>query len=173
MVFQFYSHSHLYEDTAAGTHSRKYSRKAPKRKKANEKEPVSPVPQPDTPTGESGALTPPQRPHSPSSFPRSLSSAPDLSSPHSLGELPPQNTLRLVIPSPSPRGSPTLGVPMDRTETTTSDRSDVTLTEGQDQQNPLGREVTPETTDDKAADIPQLSWVMTVSILAVVSVVRI
>ena len=61
---------------------------------------------------------------------------------------------------------------MDRTETTTSDRSDVTLTEGQDQQNPLGREVTPEANDDKAADIPQLSWVMTVSILAVVSVVR-
>ena len=61
---------------------------------------------------------------------------------------------------------------MDRTESTASDRSDVTLTEGQGQQNPLGQELVPEVTDDKPAQIPQLSWVMTVSILTIVSVVR-
>ena len=171
MVFQFYSHSHLYEDIAAGTHSRKYSRKAPKRKKADEKEPVSPVPQSGHPTRESDVLAPPPRlPQSPSSSPRSVSSAPDLSRDHSLVELPPQNTVRLV--PPSPRGSPTLGVPMDRTDSTASDRSDVTLTDGRGQQNPLGQGVVPEVTDEKPAEIPQLSWVMTVSILAVVSVVR-
>ena len=62
---------------------------------------------------------------------------------------------------------------MDRTESTASDRSDVTLTDGQGQQNPLGQEVVPEVTDDKSVEIPQLSWVMTVLILSVVSVVRI
>ena len=61
---------------------------------------------------------------------------------------------------------------MDRTETTASDRSDVTLIEGQSQQNPPDQEVVPEVTDDNPAEIPQLSWVMTVSILTVVSVVR-
>jgi len=173
MVFQFYSHSHLYEDTVAGTHSRKYSKKSPKRNTMNEKEPVGPVPQPATLTGESEVLAPPpRRPQSPSSFPRSLSSAPDLSGGHSLGELPPQNTVRLV--PPSPRGSPTLGPPMDRTGSAASDRSDVTLTEGQGRgpQNPSGQQATPEVTNDEPADTPQLSWVMTVSILTVVSVVR-
>ena len=62
---------------------------------------------------------------------------------------------------------------MDRTESTASDRSDATLTDGQGQQNPLGQEVVPEVTDDKPVEIPQLSWVMTVLILSVVSVVRI
>ena len=61
---------------------------------------------------------------------------------------------------------------MDRTDSTASDRSDVTLIEGQGQQNPLGQEATSEVTNDKPAEIPQLSWVMTVSILTIVSVVR-
>ena len=165
MVFQLYSHSHLYEDAAVGTHSRKYStKKSPKRKKMKDKELESPVGEPDV------LAPPPRRSRSPSSPPRSLSSAPDLSRTNSLQELPPQRTIRLVVPSP--RGSPNLGIPMHRAGSADSDRSDATLAEGQEHQNPLGQEATPEVTDNKSADVPQLSWFMTVSILAVVSVVR-
>ena len=171
MVFQLYSHSHLYEDAAAGTHSRKYSKKYPKGKKMRDSEPTSPVLQPGTPTGEPDVLVPPpRRPQSPSSFPRSLSSAPDLSRIHSLQEIPPHNTIRLVCPTP--RGSPTPVTLMHRTGSAASDRSDVTLAEGPEHPNPLGQETTPEVTNDKVPDVPQLSWFMTVSILAVVSVVR-
>ena len=61
---------------------------------------------------------------------------------------------------------------MHRTETAASDRSDVTLAEGEEHPNPLGQETAPESTEDKEANLPQLSWFMTVSIIAVVSVVR-
>ena len=167
MVFQLYSHSHLYEDSAAGTHSRKYSKKSPKKKNMKGKEPESPVMQM---AGDPEVLAPPpRRSYSLSPPPRSLSSAPDLSRIHSLQEFPPQNTLRLV--APSPRGSPTPGASMHRTGSADSDRSEATLAEGQEHQNPLGQEVAPEVINHKAADIPQLSWFMTVSILAVVSVV--
>jgi hypothetical protein len=172
MLFQLYSHSHLYEDEAAGTHSRKYSRKAPKGRKTEDREPASPVPQPGTLAGEQDVLAPPPgRSQPPSLLLRSLSSAPDLPSIHSLRDLPPQNTVRLV--PPSPRGSPTPETPMHRTGSAASDSSEATLAEGQHHQTPLVQEVTPEVTDDKAINIPQLSWFMTVSILVVVSVVRI
>lgn len=62
-------------------------------------------------------------------------------------------------------------VPMLRTETAASDRSDVTLTEGGEHPNPLGREATPEVIDEMEAYVPQLSWFLTVLILSVVSVV--
>lgn len=61
---------------------------------------------------------------------------------------------------------------MHRTETAASDRSDVTLAEGEEHPNPLGQETAPESTEDKEANLPQLSWFMTVLIIAVVSVVR-
>lgn len=61
---------------------------------------------------------------------------------------------------------------MDRTETAASDRSEVTLTEGEEPPNPLGQDGTPEAVDEKEAHVPQLSWFMTVLILSVVSVVR-
>lgn len=61
---------------------------------------------------------------------------------------------------------------MHRTETTGSDRSDVTLTEGGEHPNPLGQDPAPGSTDDKEVDLPQLSWFMTVAIITVVSVVR-
>jgi len=61
---------------------------------------------------------------------------------------------------------------MHRTETAVSDRSDVTLAEGEEHPNPLGQEATPEVTNAKEADAPQLIWFMTVAIIAVVSVVR-
>jgi len=59
---------------------------------------------------------------------------------------------------------------MHRTETAVSNRSDVTLAEGEEHPNPLGQEATPEVTNAKAA--PQLSWFMTVAIIAVISAVR-
>ncbi|KAF9647877.1 hypothetical protein BDM02DRAFT_3155964 [Thelephora ganbajun] len=171
LTFQLYSHSHLYEDAAAGIHSREYSKKSPKKKKIKGKEPASPVLQPGAlPTGDLDVLEPPpRRSQSPSSPPPSSSSAPDLSNINSLRGLPPQNTVRLV--DPGPRGSLTPGIPMQRFESTASDRSDVTLTEGEEHPNPFGQEeATPGATDDKEVDIPQLSWFMTVFILAVVSV---
>jgi len=61
---------------------------------------------------------------------------------------------------------------MHRTETAVSDRSDVTLAEGEEHPNPLGQEAAPEVSNAKEADAPQLSWFMTVAIIAVVSVVR-
>ena len=62
---------------------------------------------------------------------------------------------------------------MERTETAASDRSEVTLAEGEEYPNPFGQEATPEgPDDDKEVRVPQLSWFMTVLILAVVSVVR-
>ena len=61
---------------------------------------------------------------------------------------------------------------MHRTETAVSDRSDVTLAEGEEHPNPLGQEATPEVTNAKEAEALQLSWFMTVAIIAVVSVVR-
>ena len=60
---------------------------------------------------------------------------------------------------------------MLRTETASSDRSDVTLAEGEEHPNPLGQETTPEHIDETEAYVPQLSWFMTVLILSVVSVV--
>lgn len=63
-------------------------------------------------------------------------------------------------------------VPMFRTETAASDRSEVTLTEGEEHPNPLGHEATPEASDEKDVYVPQLSWFMTVFVLSVVSVVR-
>ena len=60
---------------------------------------------------------------------------------------------------------------MLRTETASSDRSDVTLAEGEEHPNPLGQETTPEHIDETEAYAPQLSWFMTVLILSVVSVV--
>ena len=114
---------------------------------------------------------PPRRSESPSSFPRSLSSAPDLTNIDTLRNAPPQNTLRLV--HPTPRRSTSSGIPMERTETAASDRSEVTLAEGEEYPNPFGQEATPEgPDDDKEVHVPQLSWFMTVLILAVVSVVR-
>jgi len=61
---------------------------------------------------------------------------------------------------------------MHRTETAVSDRSDVTLAEGEEHQNPLGQEAMPEVISAKEAEAPQLSWFMTVVIIAAVSVVR-
>lgn len=61
---------------------------------------------------------------------------------------------------------------MLRTETASSDRSDVTLAEGEEHPNPLGQEETPEVIDEQEVYVPQLSWFMTVCILCVVSVVR-
>jgi len=168
MMFQLYSHSHLYEDAAAGTHSREYS----KRRKMRGKETPSLVLQPSPlPSGEQDVLEPPpQSPNSPSLSPRSLSPTPDLSSIRSSRELPPQSPVGLA--PPSPRSGPTLSVPIHRTETAVSDRSDVTLAEGEEHPNPLGQEATPEVTNAKEAEALQLSWFMTVAIIAVVSVVR-
>jgi Ca2+:H+ antiporter len=165
LTFQLYSHSHLYEDAAAGIHSREYTRKS-KRKKSTEKESTSPVPQPGTLLPEEPDVLepPPRRPESP--FPRPLPSPPNVSNGPSV--LPPQNNVRAV--HPSPRGSPTRGILMYRTETAASD---VTLAEGEEHPNPLGHETAPGTTEDKEANLPQLSWFMTVFIIAVVSVVRI
>jgi len=42
LTFQLYSHPHLYEDTAAGIHSREYTKKS-KQKKMAGKEVVGPV----------------------------------------------------------------------------------------------------------------------------------
>lgn len=111
-----------------------------------------------------------RRSESPSSFPRPLSSALDQSNVDSLRELSPPTTVRLVIPTP--RRIASTGIPMQRTETAESDRSEVTLAEGEDHPNPFGHETTPEDDDDQEVYVPQLSWFMTVSILAVVSVVR-
>jgi len=61
---------------------------------------------------------------------------------------------------------------MYRTETEATNRSDVTLTEGEEHPNPLGQETVPGSVENKEADLPQLSWFMTVLIVAVVSVVR-
>lgn len=157
LTFQLYSHSHLYEDSAAGIHSREYRRKS-KRKKMVSKESASPVPQLGTPPSEEPGVLRLSPPHSesPPSFPRSLSSAPDLSSDPSV--------------RPGPRGgSPTHGIPMHWTETAASD---MTLAEGEEHPNPLGQETVPGSAEDKEADLPQLSWVMTVLIISVVSVVR-
>lgn len=109
---------------------------------------------------------PPRRSRSPSSFPPSLSLAPDPVGADPLQESPPQNSLGLVHPTPQRGVVP--AVPMDRTETAASDRSDVTLTEGEEHPNSLGQEGTPE----QEVHAPQLSWFMTVFILSVVSVVR-
>jgi len=167
-MFQLYSHSHLYDDAAAGTHSRRYSRK----RKMGGKETVSPVLQPGPlPAGEPEVLEPPPRhSNSPSSSPRSLSPAPDLSSVNSSRDLPPQSPVGSA--HLTPRSSPTLSAPMHRTETAVSDRSDVTLAEGEEHPNPLGQEAMPEVTSAKEAEAPQLSWFMTVAIIAVASVVR-
>ena len=162
LTFQLYSHSHLYEDAAAGIHSREYTKKS-KRKRTAGKELASPVFQ-------LGTVPSPQRSESPPSFPRSPPYAPDLSSDPLARALPPQNNVRAMYPSP--RGSPTRGIPMHRTETEASDRSDVTLAEGEEHPNPLGQETAPGSTGAKEADLPQLSWFMTVFIIAVVSVVR-
>jgi len=170
-MFQLYSHSHLYEDSAAGIHSREYTKK-PKRKKTAGKELASPVLQPSTPPPEESDVLepPPRRSGSLSSFPHPLPFAPDLSSDPLVREIPLQNTARVVHLSPT--GSPTRGIPMHRTETAASDRSDVTLAEGEEHPNPLGQEPAPGSTEAKEADLPQLSWFMTVFIIAVVSVVR-
>jgi len=61
---------------------------------------------------------------------------------------------------------------MHRTDTAVSDRSDVTLAEGEEHPNPLGQEAMPEVTNAKEAEAPQLSWFMNVAIIAVVSMVR-
>ena len=172
MTFQLYSHSHLYEDAAAGVHSRKYPKKSSKQKKMNSEDPTSPVLQlgPLSPR-EPDVLEPPRRrSESLSPFPRSPPPAPDLSNDNSVRELPLQNTVRVV--HPLPRGNPTPGIPMHRTETAASDRSDLTLTEGEEHPNPLGQEAAAGSANDKEADLPQLSWFMTLFIIAVVSVVR-
>jgi len=59
---------------------------------------------------------------------------------------------------------------MERTETAASDRSEVTLNEGEEHPNPFGQEATSEVPNDQEVQVPQLSWFMTVFILAVVSV---
>jgi len=59
---------------------------------------------------------------------------------------------------------------MHRTETAASNRSDVTLTEGDEHPNPLGQDAATGVANVKEADAPQLSWFMTVSVIAVVSV---
>jgi len=168
MMFRLYYRSHLYEDAAAGMQSKDYSKK----RKMGREETASPVLQPGPlPAGEPGVPEPPPRhPNSPSSSPRSVSPAPDLSSISSSRELPPQNPVGLA--PPTPRSGPTLSVPMHQTETAVSDRLDVTLAEGEEHPNPLGQEATPEVTNAKVADAPQISWFMTVAIIAVVSVVR-
>jgi len=169
MIFQLCSHSHLYEDTAAGTYSRKYSKKFPKKKKMKGKENANPVP--PLPTGGPGALEPPQRRSRTSeSFPHSLSSAPGQSGVNSLRELSPQTTARLTYPGP--RGSPNYEAVARRNASAISVSSEATLTEGEEHPNPLGQEVMPDATNDKATDVPQLSWFMTVSVLTVVIVVR-
>jgi len=61
---------------------------------------------------------------------------------------------------------------MHRTDTAASDRSDVTLTEGEEHPKLLGREAMPEVINTKEAEAPQLSWFMTVAIIAVVYMVR-
>ena len=61
---------------------------------------------------------------------------------------------------------------MQRTETAASDRSEVTLAEIEENPYTLGQEATPGATDDRVVYVPQLSWFMTVLILAVVTVVR-
>ena len=58
---------------------------------------------------------------------------------------------------------------MQRTETTASE---VTLAEDEEHPNPLGQQTAPGFAGDKEADLPQLSWFMTVFIIVVVSVVR-
>jgi hypothetical protein len=63
-------------------------------------------------------------------------------------------------------------MPMHRTDTDCSDRSEVTLAEDEEHQNASGQGETPEVADDKEVYAPQLSWFMTVLILSVVSVVR-
>lgn len=168
LTFQLWSHSHLYEDSAAGIHSRGCSKKSGKVTKG--KELASPVLQPGLlSTGEQNVLDPPpRRSQSPSSFPRSFPSAPDISNADSLRDYTPQNTLRLVHPTPQRGTNPV--VPMNRTETASSDRSDVTLTEGEEHPNPFGQEL--EAVDEKEVYVPQLSWFMTVFILSVVSLVR-
>ena len=60
-------------------------------------------------------------------------------------------------------------MPMHWTETSASD---LTLAEGEEHPNPLGQETAPGSAQDKEADLPQLSWFMTVLIISVVSVVR-
>lgn len=169
LTFQLWSHSHLYEDSAAGIHSRGYSKKSGKNIKG--KEIGSPVLQPGIlpPTDRDFPERPSRRSESPSSFPRPLSSALDQSNVDSLRELSPQTTVRLVHPIPRRAGS--TGIPMQRTETAESDRSEVTLAEGEEHPNPFGQETTPEGDDDQEVYVPQLSWFMTVFILAVVSVV--
>lgn len=64
-------------------------------------------------------------------------------------------------------------IPMDRSGTAASDRSDVTLTEGEEPLNPLGEKTMPEDAGDQEVSVPQLSWFMTVFILSVVSVVSV
>jgi len=164
MMFQLYSHSHLYEDAAAGTHSKEYSKK----RKMGREETASPVLQPGSlPAGEPDVPKPPPRhPNSLSSSLRSLSPVPDLPSVSSLRELPPQSPVRLA--HPTPRSSPTLSVPMHRTETVASDRLDVALAEGEEHSNPLGQEAAPQVSNAKEAEAPQLSWFVTVAIIAVV-----
>ena len=171
MTFQLYSHTHLYEDAAAGVHSRKYSKKS-KQNKMKGKETESPVLEPGTlPAGEPDVLEPPpRRSNSPSPFPPSFPPAHDLSSTDSLQRSPPQNNVRLV--HPIPRRVPTPVVSMHRAGSAASNRSEVTLAEGTEHPNPLGQEATSETVNAKEVDMPQLSWFMTVAILAVVSVVR-
>lgn len=168
LTFQLWSHSHLYEDSAAGIHSRGCSKKP----NAKGKEVASPVLQPGAlPTvGQDPFEPPPRRSQSPSSFPRPLSSAPDLSNIDSLRDVSPQNTVRLV--HPIPRRGTSSGVPMLRTETAASDRSDVTLTGGEepDHTNTLGQEGASEATEEKEVYEPRFSWFLTVLILAVVSV---
>jgi len=56
---------------------------------------------------------------------------------------------------------------MQWTDTTASD---VTLAEDEEHPNPLGQETTSGPTGVKEADLPQLSWFMTVFIIVVVSV---
>jgi len=146
-MFQLYSHSHLYEDAAAGTHSREYSKKWKMRGKETPSLVLPPNP---LPSGEPDVLEPPPgSPNPPSLSPRSLSPALDPSNISSSRELPPQSPNRLA--HLTPRSGPTFSVPMHRTETAVSDRSDVTLAEGEEHPNHLGQEATPEVTNAKEA----------------------
>jgi len=85
-------------------------------------------------------------------------------------EVPLQNNVKAI--RPTSRGSLTRAIPMYRTGTPAINRSDATLLDYEEHPSPLGQDTVPGSVENKEADLPELSWFMTVLILVVVSVVR-